>query len=77
MKPRVRPLELPSAMPEMELDAHLHALASCNRPVGKTVCFLGGGSYDHFIPAVVDEIASRAYGNNVDGQKLPMMASSS
>ena len=24
------------------------------------VCFLGGGSYDHFVPAVVDVIASRS-----------------
>ena len=29
-------------------------------PAGEKVCFLGGGSYDHFIPAVVDAIAGRA-----------------
>src|SRR6185503_13108471 len=31
-----------------------------NIPAGQRVCFLGGGSYDHFIPAVVDAIAGRA-----------------
>ena len=35
------------------------ALAAKNAHAGSKVCFLGGGSYDHFIPAVVDEIAGR------------------
>src|SRR5207248_3785612 len=28
-------------------------------PAGAAVCFLGGGAYDHFVPAVVDTVASR------------------
>ena len=31
-----------------------------NVAAGEKICFLGGGSYDHFIPAVVDAIAGRA-----------------
>jgi glycine dehydrogenase subunit 1 len=52
-----RPLNIPSAMPEMELTRHMHALAAKNRD---GVCFLGGGAYDHFIPSVVDAIAGRS-----------------
>ena len=55
-------LDLPRAMGEMELTAHLSELAGRNQPAGNAgggVCFLGGGSYDHFIPAVVDFVASR------------------
>ncbi len=54
-----RPLDIPPALSEMELTAHLTALAAKNQPAGDKICFLGGGSYDHFIPAVVDEVASR------------------
>ena len=58
-----RPLDLPDAMGEMELDRHLRELAARNIPAGGNgpgaVCFLGGGCYDHFVPAVVDAIASR------------------
>ncbi len=55
-----RPLDLPAAMGEIELSAHMAGLAAKNMPVGRTACFLGGGSYDHFIPAVVDAVASRS-----------------
>jgi glycine dehydrogenase subunit 1 len=54
-----RPLNIPPAMSEMELTQHMTALAAKNAHAGEKVCFLGGGSYDHFIPAVVDEIAGR------------------
>jgi glycine dehydrogenase subunit 1 len=54
-----RPLDIPPAMSEMELTQHMTALAAKNEHAGSKVCFLGGGSYDHFIPAVVDEIAGR------------------
>jgi len=33
-------------------------LAGMNVNAGQSVCFLGGGSYDHFVPAAVDAIAS-------------------
>jgi glycine dehydrogenase subunit 1 len=54
-----RPLAIPPAMSELELTQHMTALAAKNAHAGDKVCFLGGGSYDHFIPAVVDEIAGR------------------
>ena len=54
-----RPLAIPPALGEMELTSHLEALAAKNSPAGSKVCFLGGGSYDHFIPAIVDYVASR------------------
>lgn len=54
-----RQLEIPSALSELELAQHMSALASKNAHAGDKVCFLGAGSYDHFVPAVVDAIASR------------------
>ena len=55
-----RPLNVPPAMGELELTAHMSSLAAKNTPAGESVCFLGGGSYDHFIPAVVDFVAARS-----------------
>lgn len=55
-----RPLAIPPAMSEIELTRHLSALAARNRSAADTVCFLGGGAYDHFIPAVVDALAGRS-----------------
>ncbi len=54
-----RPLDLPPAMGELELSRHMSALAARNRSAEDKICFLGGGSYDHFVPAVVDALASR------------------
>jgi glycine dehydrogenase subunit 1 len=55
-----RELDLPPAMGELELTGHLESLAARNTPASQAVCFLGGGSYDHFIPALVDVVASRS-----------------
>ena len=52
-------LQIPPALSEMELTAHVAQLAERNVACGQKVCFLGGGSYDHFIPAVVDDVAAR------------------
>jgi glycine dehydrogenase subunit 1 len=54
-----RPLDLPPALSEIDLTRHLQALAGRNASAESHACFLGGGAYDHFIPAVVDEIAGR------------------
>jgi glycine dehydrogenase subunit 1 len=53
-------LAVPPELTEIELSQHLQALAACNRSAGDAVCFLGGSSYDHFIPAVVDAVAGRS-----------------
>jgi glycine dehydrogenase subunit 1 len=45
---------------ELELTAHLSELAAQNTPATAASCFLGAGSYDHFIPAVVDVVSSRS-----------------
>lgn len=55
-----RPLDIPKALSELELTDHAAELASKNRTAEDAVCFLGGGAYDHFIPAVVDAIAGRS-----------------
>ena len=55
-----RPLKVPPGMTEPELTAFVRRLAGRNRSAADTVCFLGGGIYDHFIPAVVDAIGGRS-----------------
>lgn len=54
-----RPLELPGPMLEWELERRMRDLAERNENVRTSRCFLGGGMYDHFIPAGVDAIVSR------------------
>src|SRR5512139_2876866 len=46
-----RPLALPSALAEGELVRELKALAARNATAETHVSFLGGGAYQHFIPA--------------------------
>jgi glycine dehydrogenase subunit 1 len=53
-------LNLPPALSELELTEHLGKLAAENVSCSQAACFLGGGSYDHFIPAVVDFVAGRS-----------------
>lgn len=49
-------LDLPKALTEQELSAHLHALAAENKPLKN---FIGAGIYEHFIPAAVAVLSSR------------------
>ncbi len=55
-----RPLDLPPALGEMELDQHMRRLSAANASTANSTCFLGGGAYDHFVPAVVDVVAGRS-----------------
>ncbi|MEZ6067170.1 MAG: aminomethyl-transferring glycine dehydrogenase subunit GcvPA [Planctomycetaceae bacterium] len=52
-----RLLDLPPALTEVELQQEIERQAARNQTA--RACFLGGGAYDHFVPAVVDEITSR------------------
>jgi glycine dehydrogenase subunit 1 len=52
-----RELDVPPALTEAELQRHLEELAAKNT-VDET-CFLGGGIYDHHVPAVVDAVLQR------------------
>ena len=54
-----RELDLPPALPELALAEHLKQLAGQNSNLDNLCCFLGAGAYDHYIPAVVQNLASR------------------
>jgi glycine dehydrogenase subunit 1 len=54
-----RALDVPPALTEFELTAQVGALLAQNDGADRRPCFLGGGSYDHFVPAVVDNLAAR------------------
>ncbi|MEA3362045.1 MAG: aminomethyl-transferring glycine dehydrogenase subunit GcvPA [Thermodesulfobacteriota bacterium] len=55
-----RALDLPAAMSESESLAFLRGLAEQNIKTSDWDSFLGGGAYNHFIPAVVDQLVSRS-----------------
>ncbi len=55
-----RPLDLPLPLSESELLRELAALSSRNDAARTSLSFLGGGAYNHFIPAVVDHLISRS-----------------
>jgi len=53
-------LDLPKGMSEFEVQRELKRIGLKNRPAVEGLSFLGGGSYDHFIPAGVDALLSRS-----------------
>ena len=52
-------LNLPSPRSELDLQSELYRLSKMNKTPGETPSFLGAGSYRHFIPSAVKQIASR------------------
>ena len=55
-----RPLALDPAVAEAELMKELKRLAARNATVESYSSFLGGGAYNHFVPAAVDYLVSRS-----------------
>jgi glycine dehydrogenase subunit 1 len=54
------PLALDSGMSELEVYGELRALAARNASAEDELSFLGGGMYDHYVPALVDSILGRS-----------------
>lgn len=54
-----RDLDLPPALSEWELVRDVRAMSAMNSTVNTHRNFLGGGAYEHYIPAVVEAIVSR------------------
>ena len=55
-----RALDLPAGLPEQDVYAHLRELAARNVSAEDEITFLGGGMYDHYVPAVVDMLMERS-----------------
>ena len=49
-------LDLPKAKSELEVTKYMNELANMNTSTDQAVNFLGGGAYDHYIPAVVGRL---------------------
>ena len=54
------PIDLPPPTSELELRREIGAMAEQNAVPGDYACFLGAGSYRHFIPAIVRSVATRS-----------------
>jgi glycine dehydrogenase subunit 1 len=55
-----RALDLPAGQPEQDVYAHLRDLAARNVSAEDELTFLGGGMYDHYVPALIDMLMSRS-----------------
>jgi len=53
-------LHLPAPVSELEISKIIQHKAGCNTQTCDKVSFLGGGAYDHFIPAAVNFLLSRS-----------------
>jgi glycine dehydrogenase subunit 1 len=53
-------LALPEPLSEMEILAELQAMSEENLDTGHFPSFLGAGSYNHYVPRLVDQVISRS-----------------
>src|SRR5437867_5056333 len=57
---RIPKLDLPDGLPEDVVVARVTSMLAANKTVVDMPTFLGGGSYDHFVPASVRAITARS-----------------
>jgi glycine dehydrogenase subunit 1 len=56
-----RALDLPTPLPaEQDLARHVRGILNRNRTTDDVLSFLGAGTYNHYVPAVVDEVIRRS-----------------
>lgn len=55
-----RALNLPFPVSEYELETIIHQQLESSRNTQQLTCFIGGGSYDHFVPAIIPFLTSRS-----------------
>ncbi len=55
-----RPLNIAPGQSEWEVRRDLSEMANRNKNAMGHACFMGAGSYDHYVPAAVNAIASRS-----------------
>lgn len=56
-----RPLNLPDPLAaEQDLARHVRGILAKNRTTDERLSFLGAGTYNHYVPAVVDEVIRRS-----------------
>ena len=45
---------------ELEVENIMNKIASKNKNASNSLCFMGGGAYDHYVPKIVDTLSSRS-----------------
>ena len=53
-------VNIPEALSEWELNSHMEELAASNIASRNYKCFIGAGSYDHYIPSILPYLISRS-----------------
>ncbi|MBP7459760.1 MAG: aminomethyl-transferring glycine dehydrogenase subunit GcvPA [Candidatus Delongbacteria bacterium] len=55
-----RALNLPDPLSEYELEKTIRRQLKSSQSTQELICFAGGGSYDHFVPAIIPFLTSRS-----------------
>ena len=53
-------LDIEESLSEQEVVNKMNNIAAMNLNSSNSLCFLGGGAYDHYVPTIVDTLSSRS-----------------